>query len=42
MIRHLRWIPHHLSDDHKAIRVNLSQELLAVFAGQQPRGWTTS
>jgi hypothetical protein len=49
-VRHLRWIPHHLSDDQKAIsrqsdgnqmaiRVNLSRELLAVLEAQQSRGW---
>jgi hypothetical protein len=38
-VRHLRWIPHHLSEDQRAIRVNLSREFLAVLEAQQSRGW---
>jgi hypothetical protein len=38
-IRYLRWIPHRLSDQQKAIRVNLSRELLRVLEVQQSRDW---
>jgi hypothetical protein len=29
--RHLHWVPHHLSDDQKAARVQCSQSLLAIL-----------
>jgi hypothetical protein len=37
-VRHLHWIPRRLSGDQKAIRVNLSRELLRVLQRQQTRG----
>ena len=38
-VRYLRWILHRLSDQQKAIRVNLSRELLRVLEVQQSRSW---
>jgi hypothetical protein len=37
-VRHLYWIHYCLSNDQKAIRVNLSRELMRVLQRQQTRG----
>jgi hypothetical protein len=38
-VRHLRWMPHHLSNDQKSKRVELSKQLLSILEKQQTRGW---
>jgi hypothetical protein len=37
--RHLRWVPHALSDARKGERVNLSRRLLRMFEVQRDRAW---
>jgi hypothetical protein len=37
--RHLRWVPHALSDAQKGGRVNLSQRLLRMLEVQRDRAW---
>jgi hypothetical protein len=37
--RHLRWVPHALSDRQKGERVNLSQRLLQMLEVQRDRAW---
>jgi hypothetical protein len=39
MVRRFYWIPHHLPHDQKAIKINLSRELLTVLETQQSNGW---
>jgi hypothetical protein len=38
-VRHLRWVPHRLSDKQKTIRVTLSTELLRLLEQQERRPW---
>ena len=38
-IRHLRWVPHFLTDDQKERRVMISHELLRVLSVQRSRQW---
>jgi hypothetical protein len=38
-VRHLRWVPHRLSDAQKSNRVELSQRLLSMLTTQQSRYW---
>jgi hypothetical protein len=38
-MRHLRWVPHALSDAQKGERVNFSRQLLRMFEVQRDRGW---
>jgi hypothetical protein len=37
--RHLRWVPHTLSDAQKGERVNLSRRLLRMLEVQRDRAW---
>jgi hypothetical protein len=37
--RHLRWVPHALSDAQKGERVNLSRRLLRMFEVRRDRAW---
>jgi hypothetical protein len=37
--RHLRWVPHALSNTQKGERVNLSQRLLRMLEVQRDRAW---
>jgi hypothetical protein len=37
--RHLRWVPHALSDAQKGERVNLSRRLLRMLEVQRDRAW---
>jgi hypothetical protein len=37
--RHLRWVPHALSDGQKGQRVNLSRRLLRMLEVQRDRAW---
>jgi hypothetical protein len=37
--RHLRWVPHALSDAQKDERVNLSRQLLRMLEVQRDRAW---
>jgi hypothetical protein len=39
IIRHLRWIPHRLSNNHKANRYGWSTQLYGLFEKQQIRAW---
>ena len=38
-VRHLRWVPHRLSDSQKTMRVTLSTELLRLLEQQERRAW---
>jgi hypothetical protein len=38
-VRHLRWVPHILSDQQKQRRVECSRELLTLLESQQRRDW---
>jgi hypothetical protein len=37
--RHLRWVPHALSDAQKGERINLSRRLLRMLEVQRDRAW---
>jgi hypothetical protein len=39
VVRHLRWVPHALSDGQKGERVNLSARLLRMHEVQPERAW---
>jgi hypothetical protein len=36
-VRHLRWVPHRLSDSYKSRCVELPEELFSVLDSQNPR-----
>jgi hypothetical protein len=38
-VRHIRWVPHRLSDDQKRMRVSVSSELLRLLEQQERRAW---
>jgi hypothetical protein len=37
--RHLRWVPHFLTEEHKQIRIQMAIELLHVLSVQSTRQW---
>jgi hypothetical protein len=37
--RHLRWVPHIVSDHQKATRVKCSRSLLTILRGEKTRAW---